>query len=768
MWHKIVHWATDIYKNACENVQLMPWKQIWAQKATLVALFGTFLLAIFLVLALRNLLARSRTTLHTAAYGALLISFLFVGLFLKAQPTTTNIVIVLNGIMQGSVPVALFIMEPFIFLSFLFIGITAILWGRGTFCGWLCPFGAMVELLNRVYSRLLPRFRWELPDRIHNKMIYLKYILFAVIVGASCYSFMLSEYIAEVEPFKTFVLKMSRPWYFVLYFLVTIAASLVVYRAYCRYFCPLGAALSIPTFIKGVPLLKLKRHDLCATCKVCSKGCEYRAIERDGRVNDQECLLCLDCQINYWDEKRCPSRVMERRKKAIESPSTSAAEGAGLRSMTPVIFLAIALTFFVRPAAAAARTLIVGPGMAEQTIAGALKKAKSGDVIEVSSGEYRERLRVDKAVRLTSVNGPVIVGSGGVFIEIAARGAQVDGFTIKDESTVSDVNSAGIYIGKGADGAIVRNNRIQNAMHAIWSVSARGITVENNIIEGKKNLERNYRGNGIYLTDSQEATVKGNTMDFCRDGIYLEVSHDGKVIGNEIRNSRYGIHTMWVDRTIFSGNKAIGNLVGIAVMYSKQSEVTDNVVAGNQTHGLLLNQTTRSRITGNISVGNTKGVFYYNSVFNTLVSNLIMNNSLGLHNTGGSWDNTVEKNSFINNEVQVKFIAGRNQEWNGNYWSDYLGWDMTGKGSGEMPYESNSVVDHILWRYPAAKLLYASPSLQALWMLEKQFPLLKVPRVVDKKPSMRPLHQDWKEVLVSYPFTPERYYGDIDKLAIAH
>ncbi len=53
-------------------------------------------------------------------------------------------------------------------------------------------------------------------------------------------------------------------------------------------------------------------------------------------------------------------------------------------------------------------------------------------------------------------------------------------------------------------------------------------------------------------------------------------------------------------------------------------------------------------------------------------------------------------------------------------------------------------------------------------MLEKQFPLLKVPRVVDKKPSMRPLHQDWKEVLASYPFTPERYYGDIDKLAIAH
>jgi nitrous oxidase accessory protein len=210
------------------------------------------------------------------------------------------------------------------------------------------------------------------------------------------------------------------------------------------------------------------------------------------------------------------------------------------------------------------------------------------------------------------------------------------------------------------------------------------------------------------------------------------------------------------------------NLVGLAVMYSRQSVISDNLAAGNQTHGLLLNQTTRSTITGNTLVGNTKGVFFYNSVFNTVMNNLIMNNSLGFHNTGGSWDNIVEKNSFINNEVQVKFIAGRNQRWDGNYWSDYLGWDMKGVGIGDQPYESNTVVDHIFWRYPAAKLLYASASFQLLWVLEKQFPLLKVPRVMDTKPAMLPLHRDWKEVLAHYPFAPEKYFGDIDKLALAH
>jgi nitrous oxidase accessory protein len=394
--------------------------------------------------------------------------------------------------------------------------------------------------------------------------------------------------------------------------------------------------------------------------------------------------------------------------------------------------------------------------------------ARNGDVVEVGSGEYRERIRITKSVQLKGIDDPVLINNGGISIEIAARGAQVEGFTIKDECTDSDVNSAGVYIAKGADGAVVRNNRILNAMHAVWSVSARGITVERNVIQGRKNLDRNYRGNGIYLTDSQEATVVGNTMDLCRDGIYLEVTHDGKYIENEIKNSRYGIHTMWADRSVFTGNKVTENLVGMAIMYSKQSVVTDNIAAGNQTHGLLLNQATRSTIEGNTMIGNSKGVFYYNSVFNTLVSNLIMNNSLGLHNTGGSMDNTVERNSFINNEVQVKFIAGRNQRWDGNYWSDYLGWDMKGTGVGDQPYETNTVVDHIFWRYPAAKLLYASASFQFLWVLEKQFPLMKVPRVMDTKPVMVPPHRDWKEALVRYPFKPEKYFGDIDKHAISH
>ena len=72
--------------------------------------------------------------------------------------------------------------------------------------------------------------------------------------------------------------------------------------------------------------------------------------------------------------------------------------------------------------------------------------------------------------------------------------------------------------------------------------------------------------------------------------------------------------------------------------------------------------------------------------------------------------------------------------------------------------------DFIFWNYPLAKVLYTSPALQMLWVLEKQFPLFKIPRVVDNKPSMSPLHGNWIALKTKYPHSPKRFYGEIEKL----
>jgi len=398
------------------------------------------------------------------------------------------------------------------------------------------------------------------------------------------------------------------------------------------------------------------------------------------------------------------------------------------------------------------------------TIGAALQAAGEGETIEVRGGEYAEHLRIDQNVHLKGMENPVIRVPGGRIVEISGPNVIIEGFTFTYKSSDLAPTDTAIYIDKGADGTVIRNNRFMDVMFGIWNVEGRDIRIENNIIAGIESVFVNDRGNCINLTGSQKTRIINNRLRDCRDGIYMELCHDATVTGNDISRSRYSVHTMWVDRGNFSRNKVYDNLVGLAIMYTKHSRINDNLSYGNHTHGILFIQTLRSEITGNKVIGNTKGIFLYNSVYNELSSNLILNNQLGLHNWGGSEDNRVHDNSFIRNEIQVKFVAGKNQEWDSNYWSDYIGWDMTGDGIGDYPYESNSVVDHLLWRYPLAKVLYTSPSLQLLWMLEKQFPVIAVPRVVDNRPAMAPLYVNWKALQEQYSTPPKRIYGEIEKL----
>jgi NosR/NirI family nitrous oxide reductase transcriptional regulator len=303
-----------IFEGTIESLKLTPWMQIWAREWASIAVFAMFLLLLILMMIFKDRITKNRKVLNIVAYVILPFSFIYVGLVLKAQPTTTNIVILVNGLKERSFPLGLYMMEPYIFLSFLFIILTIPLWGRGVFCGWLCPYGAMIELLNKLYVRFFPKFRLSLPGNVHWKLIYLKYIIFAIILGVSFYNFMLSVHLAEVEPFKTFVLELHRQWYFVLYFILITAGSIIIYRAYCRYLCPLGAALNIPSFIKLIPLIKLKRHGMCGRCKICGRECGYQAITPEGKVKVTECLDCLECQVNFWDEDKCPALIKKEKR----------------------------------------------------------------------------------------------------------------------------------------------------------------------------------------------------------------------------------------------------------------------------------------------------------------------------------------------------------------------------------------------------------------------------------------------------------------------
>jgi nitrous oxidase accessory protein len=176
--------------------------------------------------------------------------------------------------------------------------------------------------------------------------------------------------------------------------------------------------------------------------------------------------------------------------------------------------------------------------------------------------------------------------------------------------------------------------------------------------------------------------------------------------------------------------------------------VRGNRAWDNADHGIMLRTLQDSVIENNVVARNPRGFFVYDVEYTTLRGNLVIDNQVGVHLSAGSTRNAVERNDFIGNREQVRYVGARDEKWGaggGNHWSNYLGWDRDGDGAGDVPYEANDMVDRLLWRHPAIKLLMASPAVQALRVVGRQFPVLRVPTVVDAQPRMRPNDPRWNE-----------------------
>lgn len=294
------------------------WLRVWKAKKVEIALFVLLLGATATVYALRDKLVRRATRkdkrwVDVPKYLIWTCSVGFVGFYGLAQPSITHVLTWFHSLVYQW-KWELFLSDPLIFIFWWFIIITVFIWGRGLFCGWLCPYGALSELAHKVGGALgLKRFQFHLPLSLHNKLKWLKYGIFALLVAVSFYSIGLAEKMAELEPFKsTFLVGgvWNRSWPFVLYWTALFGLALFVERPFCKYLCPLGAGLAIPTTFR---FFGLKRKAECETCHACQKGCGSLAINDAGQIDQRECLLCLECQVLYYDDHTCPPLTKERR-----------------------------------------------------------------------------------------------------------------------------------------------------------------------------------------------------------------------------------------------------------------------------------------------------------------------------------------------------------------------------------------------------------------------------------------------------------------------
>jgi polyferredoxin len=289
------------------------WRSAWQERRLRIAVLAAGLLVLTLILVLQDWLARKPRLLGALRRVFLVYTLVFIGWYGLAQLSIVHVLTFAHAALRDF-RWENFLIDPMLFILWSFVAVTLLLWGRGVFCGWLCPFGAIQELIQQAAQRLKLR-QWEFPDVVHERLWAVKYVILLLLFGVSLQSMGEAVKLAEVEPFKTAVtLRFEREWPFVAYALALLAISAVNRKFYCKYLCPLGAALTIPGRFRIFDWWLRRRKECGRPCQTCAHDCEVRAIRPTGEINANECHYCLDCQVTYYDDRRCMP-LIERREK---------------------------------------------------------------------------------------------------------------------------------------------------------------------------------------------------------------------------------------------------------------------------------------------------------------------------------------------------------------------------------------------------------------------------------------------------------------------
>ncbi|WP_018076714.1 NosR/NirI family protein [Thiobacillus denitrificans] len=297
------------------------WRTLWQQRKVEIALLVLGLILLTCILLFQDFLARRPSLLHRVRTGFLIYTLFFIGWYALGQLSIVNVLTFVQAITHDF-SWDTFLIDPTLFILWSFVAVTLLLWGRGVYCGWLCPFGALQELTFKLARKLkLPFF--EIPHVVHERMLALKFVILLILFGLSLQSMGLAIRFAEIEPFKTAItLRFQREWGYVAFALGVLLLAAFNRKFYCKYICPLGAALIIPGRFHSFEWLR-RRKECGKPCQACAVECEVQAIRPTGEIVVNECHHCLDCQITYYNDHQCPPLVEKRKRRERRSRADS-------------------------------------------------------------------------------------------------------------------------------------------------------------------------------------------------------------------------------------------------------------------------------------------------------------------------------------------------------------------------------------------------------------------------------------------------------------
>ncbi|AHF15287.1 nitrous oxide reductase family maturation protein NosD [Niabella soli] len=391
----------------------------------------------------------------------------------------------------------------------------------------------------------------------------------------------------------------------------------------------------------------------------------------------------------------------------------------------------------------AATVLEVGAGKPYSGIKPALVASHNGDTIKVYKGIYKEgNIIIDKAICLTGEGQPVLDGELKYeILSVKSSHVVIRGLTLQrsGRAAMSDPGAIKVY---DAAQVLIENNTLLDNYFGIYLQYATNCEVRNNRIQASQ-VQESQSGNGIHCWKSDSLRIIGNQVSGHRDGIYFEfVTHS--VIWRNIAqdNLRYGLHFMFSHENAYITNYFKNNGAGVAVMFTKKVVMINNTFEanwGDAAYGVLFKELSDCYLQGNNFVRNTTGIFFDGCSRIMIEQNNLRNNGWGMRLQANCTDNTIRHNNFQGNTFDVATNGSLvlNQFW-GNYWDKYEGYDLNKDGLGDVPCHPLSLYSVIVEKNPPAMLLYRSFMISLLDKTEKIIPSLTPDNFVDKRPKMRP------------------------------
>lgn len=394
-----------------------------------------------------------------------------------------------------------------------------------------------------------------------------------------------------------------------------------------------------------------------------------------------------------------------------------------------------------------ANTIEVCSSCSVSSIKQAISLAEDGDTIFVKAGVYKEHdIEIQKSIKVIAEEGAIIDGENkGEIVRIQADGVTFDGFEIINVGSSNLTDYAAIRIQR-VNNFVVQNLIIRKPFFAIYLQAANEGVIRNNIVYGEAEQEYN-AGNGIHMWKSSNNLIEGNQLFRMRDGIYCEFSDENLFKDNISKdNIRYALHFMFCHYADVTGNTFYHNGAGIAVMYSKYMNMYENTMRDNwgaASYGVLLKEVVDCEIHHNDFLRNTTAINIEGGTRIQYYNNDFLNNGWAINSRGGNYHNYFKNNNFINNSFDVAFTGSvNNNNFNGNYWSDYTGYDLDRDGVGDVPYSPVKLFNYLVNKSPEAIILLRSMFVDIVEFAEKVSPVFTPEGLQDETPSMKMIVHD--------------------------